>query len=194
MRIAWSVSLALLVSAALAGCASDGGQASVYVKDAPADDWQAIHITFTEVAVHQSGGNDTSGWKTLFSDSAGVTVDLLNTTGARAAFLGETGLAAGHYQQIRIYASSAHGIRKDGTGVDIALPEKGYVHTSKSFKVEAGKETQIVIDIDLEKSLVLKGGQWEFKPKIGKVYTAIKEKDGKPDKGDVENVELRDDA
>ena len=186
--------------AALAGCASSDGEASVYVKDAPADQWRSVHVTITEVSIHQSSSgnssdaNSTSGWKVLFSDSAGLTVDLLNTTGTRAAFLGSEGLAAGHYQQIRISISAAHGIDSTGKSVDIAVPDKGYVRTSKSFKVEEGKETQIIIDIDLEKSLVEKNGAWEFKNKIGKVYTHVKEKGDKPEKGEVENVELKDDA
>lgn len=185
----------LLAAAALAGCASGGdGEASVYVKDAPADQWSMMHITFTEVSIHQSGGNESSGWKVLFSDSEGVTVDLLNTTGARAAFLGSDGLAAGHYQQLRIMVTKAHGVTKDGAGVDIALPEKGYLRTVKSFKVEEGKETQIIIDIDLEKALTEKNGQWEFKTKIGKIYTNLKEQGAKPAKGSVGSVELADDG
>lgn len=199
MRNLLALALCGMLALGLSGCSAEGGEgsASAYIKDAPTDDWDAVHITVTEVSIHQSGqagGNDTSGWKTLFSDSAGVRVDLLNLTGTRAAFLGETGLAPGRYQQVRIMVSDAHGVAKDGSSVDIAIPQKGYLHTAKSFKVDAGKETQVVIDIDLDKALVEKNGAWEFHGKIGKVYTHIKEKGSHPAEGEAVTVDLGDNA
>ncbi|MFO1533300.1 MAG: DUF4382 domain-containing protein [Thermoplasmatota archaeon] len=194
MRMPVAVLACLMTLTAFAGCTSgDDGDASVYVKDKPAGDWSAVHITFTEVSVHQSGGNESSGWKVLYSDASGTTVDLLNASGTRAAFLGASGLPAGHYQQVRIHVSKAHGVDSAGVGNDIGLPN-GDLRTSKSFKVEAGKETQITIDIDLDHALTMKGDGWEFKPVIGKVYTHVKEKGSHPDEGEVAAVDLTDDA
>lgn len=183
----------MFVFALFAGCTGNDGYASAYVKDAPSDTWRAVHITFTAVSIHQSGDN-TTGWTTLYSSSGGSTVDLLNTSGLRAAFLGETGLPAGHYQQMRITVLMAHGILSDGTAVNIGLPQGGELKLSKSFKVQAGKETQIVIDFDLEHSLTQKNGAWEFKPVVGKIYAAIKDKTDKPEAGKIESVDLKDDA
>ena len=221
--------VALLIALALSGCSQstndDGGDsatggtgsASAYVKDAPSDDFAEVHVVFTEVAVHRSGGsgsnatstavgtstglstsvgnttvsgsvnatatsnstvtNDGSGseagWVVLFSDASGVDVDLLNTTGARAAFLGEADLAAGHYQQVRITVTEAYGIDHDGNRTNITV-SSGTLRSVKSFEVEDGEETRVTIDIDLEKSLKQTGnGQWRLTPVIGKTSAAV---------------------
>jgi len=184
--------LALLVTA-LAGCSSGGdGSASAYVKDATSDTFSQVHLVITQVSIHQSSdGNATAGWVVLFSGS--VHVDLMNTTGTKAAFLGQASLPAGKYQQMRITASEAFGIDKTGAHVAIGLPNKE-LKVVKGFKVESGKETQLVLDIDLEKSLKQKGTEWEFKPVIGKLYAAVKDKADKPEAGKIGDVDLKDDA
>ena len=222
--------VALLIALALSGCSTDTsddggasssggtGSASAYVKDAPSDDFAEVHVVFTEVSVHRSGGDGDSdanttttfgtstgfstsvgnatvtgsvnatgtssantttasgpsaGWIVLFSDTSGVDVDLLNTTGARAAFLGESELAAGHYQQVRITVKEAYGIDHDGERVNITVAS-GTLKSVKSFEVEDGEETRVTIDIDLEKSLKQTGnGQWRMTPVIGKTSAAV---------------------
>jgi hypothetical protein len=184
------------------GSATSGtGSASAYVKDAPGSDFKEVHVVFTEVAVHRSGngtmdngtmgnmtmGNGTSmpgmsdngtgngtdgGWTVVFSDAAGVDVDLLNTTGARAAFLGEANLTAGHYEQVRITVQSAYGIAQDGTRSNITV-SSGTLKSVRSFDVVAGNETRITIDIDLSHSLHQTGQGWRMTPVIGKTTAAV---------------------
>jgi hypothetical protein len=233
--------VALLIALALAGCSTsndaDGGDsggtgsASAYVKDAPSDAFAEVHVVFTQVSVHRSGGDDSdsnmttsmgistsvgnttvsgsvnatatsanstsdpgseAGWIVLFSDASGVDVDLLNTTGARAAVLGEADLEAGHYQQVRITVKEAYGIGHDGNRTEITV-SSGTLKSVKSFEVEADEETRITIDIDLEKSLKQSGnGQWRMTPVIGKTSAAVVddgssgEESSQP--GDVESV------
>lgn len=222
-----ALALALSMTAlVLSGCSQSDeaeqqggatGSASAYVKDAPSDDFREVHVVFTEVAVHRSGGsasnltstssgtatgistsvgnvtlsasatatssaNATSsdsgsqaGWVVLFADASGVDVDLLNTTGARAAFLGESDLDVGRYQQIRIEILEAYGIDHDGERVEITV-SSGTLRSVKSFEVTEGMETRIAIDIDLEKSLRQAGnGQWRMTPVIGKTTAATVE-------------------
>lgn len=187
---------ALLTALALAGCTSTSGDgsASVYVKDAPTDEFDEIHVVFTTVEVHASGagvdaedaeadagvdGNATAdadngtadsgaGWKVLFEDAAGVDIDLLNASGARAAFLGEADLAAGKYTQLRIHVKSAYGV-VNGTQVPITL-SSGTLKLTQPFTVEAGEESRIVIDIDLDRSLRQQGNEaWRMTPVVGSV-------------------------
>lgn len=182
------------------GAAGGSGSASAYVKDAPSDDFREVHVVFTEVSVHRSGegdngsapgvdtstgtttraGNTTvsgggsgSGWIVLFSDAGGVDVDLLNTTGPRAAFLGEEDLAAGHYQQVRITVKEAWGITHDGEREDITV-SSGQIRSVRGFDVESGQETRITIDIDLDRSLRQQAnGQWRMTPVIGKTTAEV---------------------
>jgi hypothetical protein len=138
-----------------------------------------------------SGGNE-AGWITLFSDAAGVDIDLLNTTGARAAFLGESDLAAGSYQQVRMVVKEAYGIDHDGQRVEITV-SSGTLRSVRSFTVEADRETRITIDIDLEKSLRETGnGQWRMTPVIGKTTAQVVDDSSSGEEtaqpGDVESV------
>ncbi|MES2154072.1 MAG: DUF4382 domain-containing protein [bacterium] len=183
----------LFLLAALSGCSSGGdGTASAYVKDAVSNDFREVHLVITQVSIHQSaGGNETAGWKVLFSGS--VDVNLMNASGTKAAFLGQADVPAGKYQQMRIMASSAYGITTSGARVTIGLPNND-LKVVKGFKVDSGKETQLVLDLDLEKSLKQKGADWEFKPVIGKLYAAIKDKSDKPAAGKIGDVDLKDDA
>lgn len=235
----------LLALVALAGCSSstdDGstgsggsGSASAYVKDKPSEDFREVHLVFTQVSVHRSGGsgddgsdngtatNSTgtatgvsttvgnttvsasatasatatssaqeAGWIVVFSDPTGVDVDLLNTTGAKAAFLGEADLAAGHYQQVRVTVKEAYGVYENGTRANITV-SSGTVKSVKSFDVESGKETRITIDLDLDRSLHQQGnGEWRLSPVIGKTSAAVVDDEDSGEEqaqpGDVETV------
>lgn len=158
--------LAMLATVALAGCTtSDSGTASVYVKDAPTDDFDEIHVAFTKVEVHR--GNDTNGsWITLYENSTGQDIDLLDASGDRAAFLGEAELEAGTYQQIRVHATEAYGIQ-DGERVDFELaPTPLFI--VRAFEVQANEETRIILDFDLDRSIVQMGPQgYRMTPVIG---------------------------
>jgi hypothetical protein len=139
-----------------------------------------------------SDAGSQAGWIVLFSDAAGVDVDLLNTTGARAAFLGEEDLEAGHYQQIRIVVKEAYGITRDGERKEITV-SSGELRSVRSFTVEADQETRITIDIDLEKSLKQSGnGQWRLSPVIGKTTAEVVDDESSGEDtaqpGDVESV------
>jgi hypothetical protein len=193
-RFAALSALLLLVAALAAGCAASGdGSASVYVKDAPAATFDEVHIVFTKVEVHAAGGDDdaepedavagnasadgnatadgngtSAGWKVLFSDSAGVDVDLLNASGARAAFLGEASLGAGRYTQLRVTVKSAYGV-ENGTKVPLTV-SSGTLKLNHPFTVKAGAETRLVLDVDLDRSLHQQGnGSWRMTPVIGSV-------------------------
>lgn len=160
------------------------------------------NATGTATGAATSGGNGSldgstqtvgdAGWIELFFDPAGVDVDLLATTGARAAFLGEADLAAGRYQQVRITVIDAYGIREDGTRENITV-SSGMVRSVRSFEVEDGRETRVTIDIDLDRSLRQQGnGEWRLSPVIGKTFAAVVDDDASGEEqaeaGEVEDI------
>lgn len=193
----------LTLVAVLAGClgSDEQGSASVYVKDAPTDEFDEIHVVFTQVEVHAAGAkddngsaNDTAGWKTLFEDAAGVDVDLLNASGAQAAFLGEADLASGKYTQVRIHVLRAYGMQ-DGAEVNITL-SSGTLKLNHPFEVEADRETRIVLDFDLDRSLRQQGtdGAWRMTPVVGTVVAEVVADDASGEEagqeaGDIEEIE-----
>lgn len=183
-----------LAATAFAGCTESGqGSASVYVKDAPTDEFDEIHVVYTKVEVSRAGDNETDGgWVTLFENATGADVDLLSANGSRAAFLGEETLEAGRYGQIRVHVLEAYGVR-DGERVDFRVPS-GTLKVVRSFEVEAGMETRIVLDFDLDRSLKETGnGDWIMTPVVGKTLATVVEDAGSgedvADEGDIQEVQ-----
>lgn len=204
MRILFAT-LLILLTATLSGCTTTGeGTASIYVKDAPVDDFDEIHLVFEKVEIHGSSVQDTedenetsSGWITLYENATGRDVDLLNLTGARAAFLGEANLSAGNYQQIRVHAIEAYGIQ-DGERVELIMSNPVF-KTAGSFKIEDGQETRITLDIDLENSVKAQGNDsYRMTPVIGKTYAEQVDDDESGEEvheeGEVTELEEIDDA
>jgi hypothetical protein len=170
-----------LMAAMVSGCASQGeGSASIYVKDAPTDSFDEIHVVYTKVSVHAAGDGDndddsddgdnqTAGWKVLFDNASGVDIDLLNVTGDRAAFLGEDDLPAGKYTQLRVEVKQAYGVAENGSHVAITLPS-GTLKFNHPFTVEADEETRLVLDFDLDASMEQQtDGSWRMTPVVGHV-------------------------
>lgn len=168
--------LIMLVAAGLAGCVTEDGtgSASIYVKDAATNEFDEIHVVFTKVSIHGAGnGSDNgTGWITVWENETGQDIDLLDLSGDRAAFLGEADLAAGKYTQIRIQATEAYGMQ-NGSRIDITLSNPT-LKVVKSFDVEAGEESRIVIDFDLDRSVKEQGKNgWRMTPVIGKTTVTI---------------------
>lgn len=183
-----------LFAVALAGCTASGsGTASVYVKDAPTDEFDEIHVVFERVEVHRSGNGteNEGGWITIYENATGQDVDLLDASGDRAAFLGEADLDAGRYQQIRIHATEAYGIQ-NGSRVDFQLAPTP-LKVVRSFEVEDGGETRIILDFDLDNSIVQMGPNgYRMTPVIGQTTTEVVDGDdsGAEAHGEGEVVEV----
>ncbi|MEK6975945.1 MAG: DUF4382 domain-containing protein [Candidatus Thermoplasmatota archaeon] len=191
MRTFAIAAVALLTAFVLAGCATDEeegtGRVSFAVTDAPTDDYSYVNVTFSRAAIHRSGdggdsdGNETEdGNETADDDGAGAgwitivnttrTVDLLalhrNNT---AETLGFADIEAGHYQQIRFYVDAVTAVKKsDGSTVTMTVPS-GVIKTSGSFTVEAGGNTTITVEIDLDQSIRCNNQGCRFTPHIGRV-------------------------
>ena len=161
--------------AAFAGCVDDGeGHVAVYVKDAPADEFEEVWLAFHEVRVHAAGGdedadddNATEGW--IVVSEGNRTINLLDyeEEGSRA-FLGDANLSAGRYTQIRLMVTAAWGIDAEGNRTDIRIPNPT-VKVVKSFEVEDGETTRLVIDVDLDRSLHGRSDAPVLTPVIGSV-------------------------
>jgi hypothetical protein len=210
----------VMLAAGLAGCTTDGeGSASVYVKDAPTDEFEEIHVVFSDAYVHEGGDenetednetdggadqqggedrgpesqglrtaqhgdrggqggerqfNQDAGWIPLVDTDEAIDVNLLNATGARAAFLGEANLTAGTYTQIAIVVDDAYGITDNGTREEITVPS-GVGRVVKSFEIDADQETQIVLDLDLDQAMTESNGEWKLTPVFGQTETRVVE-------------------
>ena len=206
----------LLAFAALAGCTAEAssGSASIYVKDAPLMGFDEIHVVFTQVQVevehededhdeNETGSDEADGEAedasdeegdddqvvTLFSDPAGVDVDLLAANGTKAAFLGETDLPVGDYDEILVTVKEAYGIQ-NGTRVPFVL-EETVVELDHVFVVGSGRAPRLVIDFDLAESLEREDGAWHMELEVFEVDDDDLDDDESGDERDEDEGDIR---
>jgi len=170
----WFVLLTVMVIAALllAGCGSTGpssstGTLTVLVTDAPSYTVNSVVVHFSEVWVHKAAeGKDGDGkWIQL-----NITGGMLGEGSFDLAKLEEEGeteelaaaeLVAGKYTQLRVVMDEDLGVQVDydeneGDPVNAKLPS-GTLKFVRPFMVEADGSTEIVLDFDLQKSVVFTG-------------------------------------
>lgn len=167
MRIAFLAVVAVVA----AGCVGGGqGTVGIAVTDAPTDDYSSVNVTFSRGAIHRSGGdnNTTAGWITIVNSTRTVDLLALHKNDTIEA-LGFAQVEAGQYQQIRLYVDSVVATEKaNGTKVTMTVPS-GVLRTSKSFEVQAGGNTTLVLEFDLDKSINCNDQGCKFQPVLGKV-------------------------
>ena len=189
--------MALLLSAFMAGCGGGGGSGDgggsgsgtlgISLTDAPACGFDAVNVTVTKVRVHQSGtaSDSAGGWSEITLNPARK-INLLDLTNGVFEYLGETGLPAGHYTQVRLLlapnnASSPFSnsvVLPSDPGTEIALRTPSAVQTGiklvHGFNVAAGQRTDLMLDFDACKSVVALGnGGFLLKPVIKVIPTEL---------------------
>lgn len=164
----------LFLVAALAGCvgADAKGTLAIFVKDAPTDDYDEIFVTFTRVEVKPENGT----WVTVMEGEESIDLLALSAPLAKEK-LGLVSLDAGDYKHFRVDVKEAKGV-KDGNETLFKVPS-GTLKFKYAFTVEADKETQIVLDFDLDKSINDKDAKDPiFKPTLKAVKDNKKDADG----------------
>ncbi len=114
----------------------------------------------TEVEKDEAG----EGWFEFDLDEP-VTVDLLQFSGGLRALLASEDVPAGRYSQLRFNIDRAWGVQTDGSNVDFRVPS-GVLRIHEDLEVREDAETKIIVDFDLDRSVVQAGqsGQWILKP------------------------------
>ncbi|MTW12151.1 DUF4382 domain-containing protein [Pseudoduganella eburnea] len=185
-----------LASALLAACGGGGGGSSsqptqtmgtlaVSMTDAPACGFDAVNVTVNKVRVNTSAtASDTDGGWTDITLSPAKKINLLNLTNGTLDALGQTSLAAGHYNQVRLVLDANTGnatnnsVVLSGTTTEISLDTPSAVQSgikmNADFTVEAGQRYDLVMDFDACKSIVTKGnGKYALKPVVKVIPTAL---------------------
>jgi len=194
-----SFAAAVFFLAIAAGCSSDTstrdtgdgtGSLSLYLADAPAQNYLAVYVTIKEVQVHTpDNGRGRGGWKTV--GEPGETYDLLELVNGVVAKLGETELDAGEYSQLRMILADEHDGGENILGNEHPYPNYFIDDTgAKALKVPSGSETgiklvsgftiydgentELILDFDAHRSIVKAGrsGKYLLKPtiKVVEVY------------------------
>lgn len=171
----------LVMAIYLAGCGSGGGgggfagstdqqgtgTVSVLLADGPADEFDHIYVTVTEVSLIPVRGNSV----VLFRSREGCEVDLLELREEDFLLTVNRRVPARLYEKIRLRVS---GIRAEGgpcEELEIKLPSgKIDLNPREAFKVVSGGTLWIRLDIDANKSIHLhpagQSGKCIFRPVV----------------------------
>ncbi|HEX4869793.1 MAG TPA: DUF4382 domain-containing protein [Moraxellaceae bacterium] len=172
----------------LGGCNSDTpagrGTLNVALTDAPGCGYDHVYVTVERVRVHRSdnAGAQDGGWHEVVLE-APRKIDLLTLSNGVMTTLGQTGLPAGHYQQIRLVLAPNTGnvlsnslVPTGGTEEALATPsatQSGY-KVIGDFRVAADAVVDLVLDFDACRSIVAKGnGGYALKPVVTATVQAV---------------------
>lgn len=176
----------------LIGCGGSGGNGTLAIglTDQVNENYQAVYVTVSDVQVHQIGQPEDSemGWVSLDDFVGPRTINLLELRDSVAMTLGQVLLPEGSYSQIRLLLTSQP---DDGSNIQcLPHPFANYVIDGNGdvfeIKVPSGLQsglkivcqgkcvvqpnltTNIVLDFDAEKSVVVAGnsGNINLKPTI----------------------------
>lgn len=181
----WKALLAGALLAVVAACGGGGGAGSagegtlrVALTDNPACGYDEVVVTVRELRVHQNDAPDNdAGWQSIPVDPP-LTIDLLDYTNGALLELGQTLVPQGRYTKLRLVLSANTGALADrnwivlssapGVKVPLKTPsgQQSGLKINTSLDVQAGGLTDVVIDFDACKSVVMAGnsGQYLLKP------------------------------
>ena len=142
------------------------GSIRLYLVDSPAS-MDSVIICVTQVEVHKSGSDSTSGWFVI-NDSTRY-FDLLQLANGASAVLGDTSLSPGQYTQIRLIIGSGSYVIDGGVKHDLVIPSGSQtgIKLNHQFTIESGKLYELLLDFNVDKSIVITGnGTYKLKPTI----------------------------
>ena len=184
----WSALFAVAAGAVLAACGGGGdgsapvpmGQLRVALTDAPGCGFDQVNVTVERVRVHQSAsaGDGEAGWSDIAIAGGSRRMDLLTLNNGVIAELGQVTLPAGQYQQIRLVlgrnvggmAAMANSVMPTGMAempLDTPSGAQSGIKLVHGFTVEPNRLTDVLLDFDACRSIVLRGnGTYSMKPVI----------------------------
>ncbi len=186
MRTYRMLLVALFMAVFIAGCGGGSGSTgdlSVDLTDSATDQYNAVYVTISEVAVHlESDGEEQ--WKVVSTPA--VTVNLLTLINGVRQDLGLASLSSGHYTQMRLMIGET-----PDSGINIlsqSHPFANYVIDSSNeyhelkvpsgvqtgikivngFDITANGTTELILDFNASKSVVVAGnsGNYLLQPTI----------------------------
>jgi len=147
-----------------AGNDSDKGTLKISLTDAPAD-YDAVNITFSEVSANRDNQWEMVSTKTQQHN-------LLSLQNGVTSLLGESQLEPGTYNQIRLKISEAEVVYNGETyPLNVPSGAQSGLKLGPSFTLQAGYEFELVVDFDVNKSVVPRGPRhrytgFQLKPRV----------------------------
>lgn len=144
----------------LQGCTNPGeSNLKVSILSEPLDEFQQFNITFSAIEIFYFSAFHEGGWSRVVEGP--VTIDLASAKGKEALIIGETKTRTGEISMVRIQIDSVLAVEKDGSVLDIALPEKTFI-INKLFGIK--ENTSMVIHWDSTGNLQKRGALYVLAP------------------------------
>ncbi len=180
----WKLMAAAALASLVVACGGGGGGGGgtgtlrVAITDNPACGYDEVVVTVREVRVHASDAADNdAGWQSIPVDPP-LTIDLLDYTNGALLDLGQTTLPAGPYTKLRLVLSPNTGAMANrnwivlssspGARIPLTTPSgtTSGLKINTNLQVQAGVLTDVVLDFDACRSVVMAGnsGQYLLKP------------------------------
>ena len=142
------------------GITEPEGQFNLYITDGPIDEAENVVIAFDAIVI-----TDTNDIEHKFSFDEALSIDVLVLQGWKTAFLlKDVSLPVGEYRAIRLHILAVDdGVQdswvqlKDGTRRELILDaaSKDGSSIDKDFVITEDKTSELIIDFDLRKSLII---------------------------------------
>ena len=172
------IALLLVAAVGFTACSEDDSNEpsnmatlAISLTDAPAD-YDAVNITFAEVAVSMEGG-----WIVL--SGAPQTINLLEWNNGKSIEIGRGDIEPGKITQIRLMVTDAEVI-VDGETHSVTIPsgDQTGLKLITNFDVAAGVTYELVVDFDAHQSIVTTGpphnpNGYKLKPTLRVVEKAV---------------------
>ena len=168
-----------LLMLSLSNCDKDATEPSteqgyiiVHLTDAPAI-FDAVNITFSEISAHID-----SEWVTI-KLKADTTINLLDWTNGRTMILGQDEVPTGYYTQVRVKIASAEIVVDNQTfPLDVPSGAQTGLKLGFHFTVDPGATYELVLDFDVNQSIVVTGPKknpkgFKLKPHIRVTSKAV---------------------
>lgn len=157
--------VAIVLSGLFYSCSSDEvpshGTLKVHLTDAPfpTDLVAEANVTINKIEIRKK--DDTQGSPFITLSEEVMDFNMLDLTNGVTAGLVDLSIEAGEYDLVRLYVSDASIKLKDGSEFAVKVPsgdETGIkVFISPSLVVKGGLTSELLLDLDVSKSFVLKG-------------------------------------
>lgn len=161
-------------------CSTENKEAtlSIGITDAPVSSAESVEVTFTKIEIAKEGAEE-GGWETYFEGSQAV--DLLEFQNGNVFDFPDKNFDTGSYGQVRLFLSSEAGDNtitidsvKSNLEYNAGVANTGFKLVG-GFTIEEGVTTELTIDFDVRKSIVVKGGNnnptYNLKPTVKLVQT-----------------------
>ena len=148
------------------------GTIIVLLTDAPAI-FDSVNITFSEISAHLD-----SDW-VIIDLQKDSTVNLLDWTNGKSVILGQSEVPVGRYTQVRLKIKAAEIMVDEQTfPLDVPSGAQSGLKLGLNFTIDPGVIYELVLDFDVNKSIVTNGPKkdpksYKLKPHIRVISKAI---------------------